>query len=125
MYIYTGLHLNNETNGAGMLEFYSTSGWVPVCFTEAFDEHAADVACQQLGHPFATNSSSVALSYDRPGIGITGSICEGNNRYSYRGYLFNCVNFTNMNCQMQLHLTCYNGKCNYKSSIFINMYFRW
>ena len=114
-----GLHLDNETNGTGLLEFYSTSEWIPVCSTEAFNDHAADVACQQLGYPFATNFSSVALPHDRPGIGITESVCEGVNTYSYRGYLFNCVNFTSMICQIQLHLICYNGKRNYKSSAHV------
>ena len=117
----TGLRLNKEIHGTGLLEFYSASGWVPVCFTEAFNEHAADVACQQLGYPFANNLSSVELPHDRPGIGITRSVCEGTNRYSYRGYLFNCVNFTNMICQMQIHLACYNGKHNYKSRYIVNI----
>ena len=111
--------MNNETDGKGLLEFHSTSGRIPMCFTEEFNDHAADVACQQLGYPFATNFSSVALPYDRAGIGITGSVCEGINGYSYRGYLFNCVNFTNMSCQMQLHLTCYNGKCDYTNHVFM------
>ena len=95
-------------NGTGLLEYLNTSGWVPVCFTEAFTEHAADVACRQFGYPFATNISSVALPYDRPGIGITSSFCEETN--SFRGYLFHCLLYENMICQRQLHLTCYNSE---------------
>ena len=94
-----------------MLEHFSTSGWVPVCFTEAFNEHAADVTCRQLGYPFATSFSSVALPNDRPGIGITTSNCEQTN--NFRGYLFDCAHSENMICRMQLHLTCYNSKYSY------------
>ena len=101
--------MNNETSEPGLLEFFNAFKWVPVCFTEAFNEYAADVTCQQLGYPFATNFSSVALPYETFGIGITRSVCEGANS----SYLFNCVYFTNMTCQMQLYLTCYNGKCTY------------
>lgn len=100
------MKLNDEANEIGLLEHFSSSGWVPVCFTEAFNEHVADVTCRQLGYPFATDFSSVALPYDRPGIGITTSFCEGANS----NYLFNCVLSINMTCQMQLHLTCYNSK---------------
>ena len=111
------MHLNNETNGTGLLEYFSmpAAEWIPVCFTEAFSEHAADVACQQLGYPFATNLSSVALPHDRPGIGVTGSFCEPASRYtfSYTGYFFSCVNFTSMVCHVQVHLTCYNRKHSY------------
>ena len=114
--------MSNEINAAGMLEFLSTSGWAPICFTGVFNEHAADVACRQLGYPFSTAFSSVALPHDRPGIGITSSVCERAN--SYRSYLFSCVNFTTMTCQMQIHLTCYNGKCNYDNSVFIIYIFR-
>ena len=113
---YIGLCLNNETNETGLLEYFNTFEWVPVCFTEAFDRHAADVTCRQLGYPFATNFSSVLLPGDRIGIGINRSLCEGANS----GYLFNCVHFANMTCQMQLHLICYNSKCNYcKCTVFI------
>ena len=109
IYTYIGLQLTSEINAAGMLEFLSTSGWVPICFTGVFNEHAADVACRQLGYPFATTFSSVTPPNDRPGIGITRSFCERANT-SYRSYLFNCVNFTSMTCQMQIHLTCYNSE---------------
>ena len=108
MLIYAGLHLNNETSGTGLLVFFNLSEWAPVCFTDAFNGHAADVACQQLGYPFATNFSSAALPYDSPGIGVTEVACGGANSYGYKGYLFSCVNFTNMICQTQLHLNCYS-----------------
>lgn len=91
-----------------MLEYLSTSAWIPVCYTDAFSTHAADVACRQLGYPFSTNVNSVTLPNVRPGIAITRSLCEGVDS----GYLFNCVEFTNMTCQMQVHLACYNSKCN-------------
>jgi len=116
MCIHTGLHLNNETSGTGLLAFFNLSGWAPVCFTDAFNGHAADVACQQLGYPFATNFSSAALPYDSPGIGVTGEVCGKTNRFGYKGYLFKCVNFTNMICQAQLHLNCYS-KYNQISSV--------
>ena len=104
------MHLitDNDATGAGLLEYLNTSGWVPVCFTEAFTEHAADVTCRQFGYPFATNIRSVVLPYDRPGIGITASFCEETN--NFRGYLFYCVHYESTICQMQLHLTCYNSK---------------
>jgi len=107
--MYIGLHLNNETNGTGLLEFFDASEWEPVCFTEAFNEDAADVACQQLGYPFATNFTSVGLPYHRSGIGITISHCGGVNI----SYLFDCVDYESMTCQMQLQLTCYSSKYNY------------
>ena len=110
MYAYLGLRLNNGINPTGTLEFQSASGWIPVCFTDAFSNHAADVACRQLGYPFATSFRSVILPHNIVGIGITRAACEGDNSYSYRGYLFSCVSFANTICQMQLHLTCY-GKC--------------
>ena len=108
--------MSNEINATGMLEFLSTSGWIPICFTGIFNEHAADVACRQLGYPFATNFSSVAIPNVRPGIGITRSFCERAD--GYRSYLFDCVNFTSMTCQMQVHLTCYS-ECDYDNSVFI------
>ena len=107
-----GLRFSNEVNGAGVLEYLSTSGWVPVCYTDAFNERAADVTCRQLGYPFSTNFHSVSLSNGRPGIGITRSLCEGVDS----GYLFNCVEFTSMTCQMQLHLNCYSKCISYKWS---------
>lgn len=114
--MYIGLYLNNETNGTGLLEYFTATEWVPVCFTEAFDECAADEACQQLGYPFATNFSFIVLPVDRPGIGITRSYCKGTSS----GYLFSCVDFKNMICQMELHLTCYNSKYSYhKYSIYV------
>ena len=114
---YVGLNFNNETNEIGLLEYFNTSGWVPICFSEAFDEHAADVTCRQLGYPFATNFSSVALPYDRPGIGITASFCEG----ASSGYLFSCALSMDMTCQTQLHLTCYNSKrINFIINIIMN-----
>ena len=91
-----------------MLQFLDISGWAPVCFTDAFNGRAADVACQQLGYPFATNFRSEALSHGLPGIGITGAACRETNAYGYEGYLFNCVNFTKMTCQTQLRLSCYS-----------------
>ena len=100
------MRFNNETNRAGLLEHYNTSGWIPVCFTEAFNEYTADVTCRQLGYPFATNFSSVLLPNGKFGIGITRSFCEG----AGGSYLFNCVEFANTICQMQLHLICYNSK---------------
>lgn len=100
--------MNNEISGTGALEFYNSSQWVPVCFTEVFDGRAADVACRQFGYPFATNFNSVSLPYDRSGIAITRSFCGGTNS----DYLFNCVNFTNMNCQTQLNLICHTSKHN-------------
>ena len=90
-----------------MLQYLSTSGWVPVCYTNTFNGHAADVTCRQLGYPFATNFNSVTLSNGRLGIGITRSLCEGVDS----GYLFNCVEFTDMTCQTQIRLACYNSKC--------------
>ena len=115
--VYVDLRLKNETYEAGVLEFFNTLEWVPVCFTEAFNEYSADVTCRQLGYPFATNFSSVELPYERSGIGITESVCEGANS----SYLFNCVYFTNMVCQMQLYLSCYNSKCAYILKLrFIN-----
>ena len=109
--MYIDLHLitdSGHANGAGLLEYLNTSGWVPVCFTEAFTERAADVTCQQLGYPFANNITSVALPYDRPGIGITYSFCGETD--DFRSYLFKCVYYESTICQMQLHLTCYNSK---------------
>jgi len=91
-----------------MLQFLDISGWVPICFTDAFNEFAADVACQQLGYPFATNFRPVGLPYNIVGIGITSAVCSGDNSYGHRGYLFNCVNFANTICHRQLHLTCYS-----------------
>ena len=104
--IHIDLRLNNETNGAGLLDYYNTSGWIPVCFTETFNEYAADVTCRQLGYPFGVNFSSVALPNDRPGIVISRSFCEG----ASSSYLFNCVEFANSICQTQLHLICYNSR---------------
>ena len=101
--------MNNENNEPGLLEYFNTSTWVPVCFTGAFDEYAADVTCRQLGYPFATNFSSVELSYYRSGIGITRSLCERANS----SYLFNCVQSISVTCHMQVQLTCYNSKCTY------------
>ena len=112
------MNVNNEANEIGLLEYFNTSGWVPVCFTEAFNEHAADVTCRQLGYPFATSFSSVALHYDRPGIGITASFCEEANST----YLFSCVSSVNMTCQTQLYLTCYNSK---HIDYIINIYNEW
>ena len=101
------MQLSNRINATGILQFLDISGRVPVCFTDAFNEFAADVACQQLGYPFATNFISEALTHSLLGIGITGTICRETNAYGYEGYLFNCVNFTKMICQTQLHLSCY------------------
>ena len=99
--------MNNEIDGTGMLQYLSTSGWVPVCYTNTFNGRAADVTCRQLGYPFATNFNSVILSNGRLGIGIIRSLCEGVDS----GYLFNCVEFTDMTCQTQIRLACYNSKC--------------
>ena len=98
--------MNSGGDGTGLLEYFNTSEWVPVCFTQIFSENEANVACQQLGYPFATNLSSTPLPYGKPGIGINRSHCSGTNR----SYLFYCVRFEIMACQMQLHLTCYNSK---------------
>ena len=100
--------MNNGINPTGKLEFHSPSGWIPVCFTGAFNNHAADVACRQLGYPFATSFTSVVLPQNMLGIGITNATCGGDNSHSYRGYLFKCVSFTDTICRMQLHLTCYS-----------------
>ena len=106
--------MNDEINGTGMLEYLSTSGWVPVCYTDAFNGRAADVTCRQLGYPFATNFTSITLFNGRPGIGITRSLCEGVDS----GYLFNCVEFTDITCQTQIRLACYNSKCNYSKGFY-------
>ena len=100
--------MNNGINPtAGMLEFHSSSGWIPMCYTDTFNNYAADVACRQLGYPFATSSRSVVLSQNMLGIGITRANCSGDNSRSYKGYLFKCASFTHTICRMQLHLTCY------------------
>ena len=96
-----------------MLEYLSTSGWVPVCYTDAYNGRAADVTCRQLGYPFATNFTSGTLFNGRLGIGITRSLCEGVDS----DYLFHCVEFTDMICQTQIHLICYNSKCNYSNNL--------
>ena len=98
----TDLCLVNGNDSSGELEYLSASGWVPVCYTSQFDEHAADVACQQLEYPFATRS--VPTPGSGSGIGINSSSCEG----SHSGYLFDCVEYEEMICQTKYHLTCHS-----------------
>ena len=102
MYYVTDLRLVNGDDSSGELEFLSTSGWIPVCYTSQFDEHAADVACQQLGYPYAT--ASAPTLGNGLGIGIDSSSCEG----SGSQYLFDCVEFQEMTCQSRYRLTCYS-----------------
>ena len=92
--------MTNGDDGSGELEYLSASGWTPVCYTTQFDQHAADVACRQLGYLFATRS--VPTAGTGPGIGIRSSTCEGSDNQ----YLFNCVEFEEMSCLNRYHLTC-------------------
>jgi len=112
IYHTVDLRLTNAVNGSGELEYLSTSGWVPVCHTSEFDKHAADVACHQLGYPFAAEFGQAIGSGD--GIGITSSSCEG----SSSQYLLKCVEFEKMACQFRYHLTCFSK---YYNSFCINI----
>ena len=93
--------VNGGDDSSGELEYLSASGWIPVCYTTQFDEHAADVACRQLRFPYAIESGPTTGSGS--GIGISSSNCQG-----YHGqYLFDCVEYQEMTCQTRYHLTCY------------------
>ena len=94
--------MTNGNDSSGELEYLSASGWAPVCYTTQFDQHAADVACRQLGYPFAARS--VPTVGGGPGIGISSSSCAG----SGSQYLFDYVVFEEMTCQTRYHLTCYS-----------------
>jgi len=101
LYYSVDLRISNERSGE--LEFLGDSGWVPVCFTGAFNNYAADSACLQLGYqPFAAEFHSV--SHSTSGIAITSSRCQ---RYT-SPYLFSCVTYREMTCQTTYHLTCKN-----------------
>ena len=96
------MRLTNGNDSSGELEYLSASGWTSVCYTTQFDQNASDVACQQLGYPFAARSVPTVGS--GPGIGISSSSCAGSDSH----YLFNCVEFEEMTCQTRYHLTCYS-----------------
>ena len=117
IYHTVDLRLANAIDGSGELEYLSTSGWVPVCHTAEFDRHAADVACQQLGYPFAVEFGVAIGSGD--GIGITSSSCEG----SSSQYLFKCAEFEEMACQFRYRLTCYSKCYNFFCINFNEIYF--
>ena len=93
--------VNGGNKSSGELEYLSTSGWIPVCYTIQFDEHAADVVCRQLGFPYAIESGPT--TGNDSGIGIYSSNCQGSDGQ----YLFDCVEYQEMTCQTRYHLTCY------------------
>ena len=104
--------MTNGNDSSGELEYLSASGWIPVCYTTQFDQNAADVACRQLGYPFA--AISVPTAGSGPGIGIRSSSCVGSNSQ----YLFDCVEFEEMTCQTMYHLTCYSKPTNSLNLIY-------
>ena len=104
--------MTNGNDSSGELEYLSASGWIPVCYTTQFDQNAADVACRQLGYPFAARS--VPIGSRGPGIGIRSSSCVGSNSH----YLFDCVEFEEMTCQTGYHLTCYSKQTNTLNLIY-------
>ena len=53
MYCVSDLRLVNGDDGSGELQFLNATEWVPVCYTSQLDEITADIACHQLGYPFA------------------------------------------------------------------------
>ena len=91
----------NGDDSSGELEYLSASGWIPICYTTQFDEQAADVACRQLGYPYAIESGPTTASGS--GIGISLSSCKG----PHGQYLFDCVKYQEMTCQTRYRLTCY------------------
>lgn len=101
----TDLRFVNGDNSSGELHFLSTSGWIPVCYTTQFNENTADIACQQLGYPFAVGFSLTVGG----GLGI-GIIDSSSCQTSNDQYLFDCVEYQEMTCQTRYRLTCYS-KC--------------
>ena len=100
--LYTDLRLVNGDDSSGELQFLSSTGWMPVCYTSQFDETAADIACHQLGYPFADGFAPTVGS--GPGIGIIeSSSCQA----STSQYLFDCVEYQEMSCQTGYRLTCH------------------
>ena len=99
--LYIDLRLVNGDDSSE-LQFLSTSGWIPVCYTSQFDENAADIACHQLGYPFADGSAPTVGG--ELGIGIIySSSCQS----STSQYLFGCVEYQEMTCQTRYRLMCH------------------
>ena len=100
--LYTDLRLVNGDDSSGELQFLSTSGWTPICYTPQFNGTAADIACQQLGYPFADGFAPTIGS----GLGI-GIINSDSCQASTSQYLFNCVEYQEMTCQTRYSLMCH------------------
>ena len=105
LFCVTDLRLVNGDDSSGELQFLSTSGWIPVCYTSQFNDSAADIACHQLGYPFAVRSSPTVGGGVGIGI-IDSSSCEAFDNQ----YLFGCAEYQDMTCQARCHLTC-RSKC--------------
>ena len=105
MFCVTDLRLVNGDDNSGELQFLSTSGWIPVCYTSQFNDSAADIACQQLGYPYAFGYSSTVGG----GLGI-GIIDSSSYNAFHKQYLFDGVEYQDMTCEARYHLTC-RSKC--------------
>ena len=90
----------NDDNSSGELQFSSSSGWIPVCYTPQFSEDAADIACKQLGYSYATGSTTTV------GSGLAISIINSSSCQVSSQYLFECAEYQEMTCQTRYHLMC-------------------
>ena len=94
----------NGNDSSGELQFLSSPGWIPVCYTPQFSEDAADIACKQLGYPYAAGSATTT------GSGLAISIISSSSCQVFTQYLFDCVEYQELTCQTRYHLTCHS-KC--------------
>jgi len=100
-----GLRLANGTSrSSGLLETYSTDGWIPVCYFTNYTEEMANAACRQLGYPYYLSYQSTNASSDRS-IVIANESCTSLSdllTYCVTGGIDNCTETTMLTCDGKL-----------------------
>jgi len=87
-------------NNEGGLEFNSGNGWLPVCATESFNHHAADIACSQLHYLFSSEFRQISGS--TTGVDISVSNCQTADN------VLSCAVFQEMHCEETVYLKCFS-----------------